>query len=206
MLGKFGQLLRAVADGSDPAAIPPPQEVIPTLEVGTAPPDWDYSKGVYRYCGYVNQAAAVGVRSLTQLWLPADTRVVLVLHRIEWHSDDTGLNVAQHNVALTEDDGAERPTDFRLGFMTYNNRLSAASVRSDHASFTGTTMTRLRPKNLDGGGDHTGWLDEPFIIWPGTGVIVQSLQNQIDLEVAFYWTERQFDKEELRGVRPGLYD
>ena len=204
MLGQFGQLLRAIAGGPDPAAIPPPGEVIATIDAGSSPPSWDYSKGLYRYSGYAIEAAGVGNRSTVQLWNPSGTHTVATIEQIFGLGESYTWACCFDTSAATDDDGVEHALDVRLRLTTYVNRLPACKVRSRTGAFMGTAAMRITPDYYDA----TYYYYHsavPIVLWPGSGFIVNSSGDNQLVQANFIWTERDFDEEELRGVRPGLF-
>jgi len=200
MLGRFGSLLRAVANGPDPARIPAPTEVIPTIEVGNAPPDWDYPKGIFRYVGYCLEGAVAGQRSKVQLWNHATSGVVVVLRRILCNAAATSLVISEYVTALGSDDGAEFPMDSRSTLEVAPLKSNSAVVKSATAAGgVGTELGRIFSRANDGT-NYTFDHDEPFIIFPGRSIVVYPASDNIAIQTMWYWTERAFDEKELSGV------
>jgi len=206
MLGRFGQLLRAVANGPDPAKIPPPSEVIPTIDLAAGRPDWNYPQSVFRFGGYALEAASGGAsRSQVCLWLPASSHITITVEEIQARHESHTLLITHAEAALASNDGSEHAMDSRVRRGTYNTRKNTAYITSQQTSQQGTIVTRIFAGFEDAAGIYYFKWKPGFVLFPGCGLNVCGSADDMLVHVEFIWTEREFDNAELRGVRPGLF-
>ena len=128
-----------------------------------------------------------------------------IVHRTEHIAGASAILVHMHTTALADDDGNERAVDSRVQFSTYVNRTPAARVRSASAGTPGNIVLRLWPDAYDGASEYYYHHREPYVLFPGTGLTFSGSANNTQLASSFWWIERSFDREELRGVRPDLF-
>jgi len=200
MLAKFGQLLRAVAGGPDPNSLPAPTEVIATINVGAGRPDWDYPRDTFRFGGYVYEAASGGAsRSHAQLWNPTGSGVICVVEQINMYTTDNVMVITIDNATLSTSDGNERATDVRCGFSTGWAKRPACQIYSQATAQSGDVILRAYPIGSDG---TRYWYREtmPWILMPGSGLNTLPGTDDRLNQTSFYWTERAYDREEVRGT------
>lgn len=204
MLARFGQLLRALADGPDPASLPAPSEVIATMEIGKMPIDWRYNAGIYSFAGYAVESAGAGARSQVGLVNPSGSGVVATLTHCEGYSTTTSIIVATHYGALADNDGAERSVDTRYFVGTIIAQRPACKVYSQTAAQQGDTVCRLSPDYDDGANYHYHH-DQQYVLFPGTSVEFVPQSDNNSLVWSMWWHERRYDPEEIRGTRQGMF-
>lgn len=210
MLARFGELLRAIASGPDPAGIPAPAEVIPTVEIGgEGPADWQYPKGQFHYMGALERVALADNYNITGLENPIGSKCLAVLYAI--HCKTTGQEVVMHKGFASEytwsQGGPERGLDFRLDMPGFYTRQSTCKIYNQrHTSYMGEHMGLLWPI-FDTGGQNI-WLENHLriVLWPGQVFTVTTKAVNTALNLCYRWYERGYDIEEIRGVDPRLID
>jgi hypothetical protein len=209
MLAQFGKLLRALASGRDPAQLPAPTEVIPTIELATPPPDWCWSGDIYLYCGWVEEAADVATPSCTALFNPLNSSCIATLEQAQHQAyADPVMKLADDaDVSLFDSDGYEFSRDPRVQFTTGGTnfgRPSTCKVLSDVAVPGGQTMLKLYHLYKDGTNIMDFRQDWPVVLTPGSAIIVSPNAVNQPIKSTFVWRERVLDKEELRGIDPRI--
>lgn len=209
MLGEFGQLLRAIANGPDPARLPAPSEVIPTFPVIGAEPSFCYPRGEYIYGGYALEAASAGVRSHVGLYNPSGSGVLATVKHMEGVSGTSSrllLTVATAaQVAAMDNDGSEHAMDTRIRIGTTSNRPNTCNILTDQAAQIGTVLMRCAPDSYIGT-DFAYHMDFPFVLMPGAALIALPASDNMALTFAFIWHERRYDQAEIAGTRAGQFD
>jgi len=205
MLAQFGRLLRAIASGPDPANIPAPSEIIPTIDLAKPPADWLYPQGIHIYAGFASESAGAGARSQVALSNPADSGTIAVIDRIEAKSDNNLVTIymgVAEDVELFDSDGSEytrEPRVYRTLITPQPSRAPACKVLSEQSAAKGQATALMYPAYYDTA-DYYYKCTEPFILLPGTVVNVVPGSDQKTNVTTFFWREREFDQEEVRGT------
>lgn len=206
MLGQFGHLLRAIANGPDPARIPAPTEIIPTLPVEVYQPSFAFSAHKYLYTGYAVETAGAA-RSHVALRNPSGSGVVATITAVEAFSDVEAIVITvgpNSAFAAFDNDGAEGVRDTRLRVSTIVTRMPACAVITDDAAQTGDAIRRMLPI-AEATNGHCFRLNTPIVLWPNASVAFLPNLNAKDMNCALDWEERQFDDQELSGIkRPSM--
>ena len=208
MLGEFGKLLRAIANGPDPAKIPAPTEVIPTIELGRPPASWAWSADTYLWCGYAIEANGAGVRSQVALYNPTGSGCIADVEGIYARTDVDTVLVTLCNyadIALFDSDGVHRPRDPRSNVSTITNRPNTCQILSDQAAIAGDAALRAFAKMYDAATYYTFEIGTPFVLLPGTAINVVPKDDNVGLNCSFVWSERRLDPAEVRGTRTGQF-
>jgi len=201
MLGELGRLLRAIANGPDPAKLPPAAEVIFTAEL-LEEPSFAWMRNCFLYGGYAIEGAGVA-RSHVGLWNPSGSGVVAVI--TEFHSFSSAeqmlLTIGTNANALTMDsDGAEHPRDTRGRVSTAVTRNPSCAVVSDDAAQIGTIVERIYMRSTDGAGNYQFHERIPFVLFPGAVFNILPDNNAKTNYTSFNWYERRYDPAEVQGV------
>jgi len=210
MLEKFGSLLRAVSEGQDPASLPAPGEVIATMEIGKAPPDWDFTKQVYRYTGTWNFAAVAGANSWAFLENASTTGVVLVVHHCMTYAIDTQPARAFHmnatTVGGTTSFGNIGPLDGRLSNEAVYTRKPSGliTLKSQASTSKGTLIHRMITMAQDSTGVRCSWWEPNLVLWPGQVMGFCTFSVNTTFEGNITWSERAYDAAEVQGVAAGV--
>jgi len=210
MLAQFGKLLRALASGKDPASLPAPTEVIPTIELAKPPDDWAWSGDIYLYGGYASEAAAAGSPSNVALYNPLSSSAIVTIEEITLRqaANYAFLFMADNaDVSLYDSDGYEFARDPRVQFTTGGTnygRPSTCKVLSDQAAVGGQRITMLAPIMEDAGNNFMFKENMGLVLTPGSAIIATNNTNNIAINVSFIWRERVLNKEELRGIDPRI--
>lgn len=207
MLAQFGRLLRAVVDGPDPAAIPAPGEVIPTIDLARAPAEWDYSKAQYLYSGRSQQAAVVAEYALVGLQNPTGSDAVAVVTRMEFQvSDLLAVLYRGREVSVTwAQSGSEQARDGRLDNGVAYTRRPTCQVRGlSTGGVQGAEQAWLFPVWASAFDQASYVITEQFVVWPGQWIgWVPNTANRSNYG-SVYWYERAFDRFEVQGVNPTI--
>lgn len=207
MLARFGQLLRAIANGPDPSKIPAPQEVIPTMELGRSPASWQFPCDIFLYAGYASEGAGAA-RSQVCLQNPLHSGIVATVTRIECRTSTGYVLLTTDTInAGWDDDGAERARDTRIILGTLVTRPPSCRVKSDDAAQYGDAVCRMVPRAADETNGYNFFhTEEPWVLFPGSELATVPGGNGADQYTSFWWEERRFDPMEVRGtVRPGYF-
>jgi len=205
MLAQFGQLLRAIANGPDPARIPAPTEVIAMMELGNPPADWLWPQGIYTYSGYAVEGALAGNKSMVALSNPAGSGVIATVEAVDVLSTDTPYvylrQAVADNLSAFDSDGTEYTRDVR----TYRSLVSpqpsrhpSLNVLSDQAAQQGQAAVLLFADYDDGTWYHYA-SRRPFVLLPGTGLVAVPGNDEKACYATFYWRERLYDPKEVVG-------
>lgn len=206
MLAKFGELLRAVAGGRDPAALPAPSELIPTIELGQPPIDWDYVRGVFHYGGRGTQAAVPAALSHVGLSNESPGAVAVVYAMSGRNGlEYVDLMMVQAVGTSWTGSGKEQGLDGRLGWGGADLRPSACQVRiTANAGVFGDDIVALYPNERDSATNRCYDVVHPrIVLWPGQILFMRNPTVNEELRWNFFWYERQYDAEEIRGIPSG---
>jgi hypothetical protein len=199
-LAKYGQLLRAIAEGQDPAALGAPAELLATLVLGVDRPEWGWLQQEYRYVGYVRENAAVGDTSKVLLWNPPGSNVMVLVQHVHGLTEGSYVTLAQgESAGGFVSDGTEYPTDYRCRVGTDVARAPAALIYSGFGSFTGNALVRVA-FHAALGTDFSYSSRIPFVVLPGTGLVVNGSTTNQYVQAAFEWIERAMDPQEIAGA------
>lgn len=204
MLGEFGKLLRAIANGPDPNSIPAPTEVIPTLLVAKYDASWSYSRDLYLFQGHHQQAAGASYAHVG-LHNPTGSGCVITIEEIHAMSSmrTIGLWLASSaQVAGFDNDGSEMVRDSRLRLGTAVTKNPVGIIISDDATQKGTVANYLIPVATDETNDDFFYhQNTPLVLFPGACWILTTNSTGEELIASFVWSERRYDPQEIAGVR-----
>jgi len=206
MLAKWGQLLRAIANGPDPARIPAPTEVIPTIDLSQPPYDWLYPQDVYLYGGYATEASLAGNRSQVALSNPAGSGVIATVEKVTARSDTTRVTLNMANaaaVAAFDSDGQEWGRDSRLltnVTVPPTGRAPACKVLTDQSAQAGQVIITMFGLMYDGATYFTYVEDRiGAVLLPGSALVVCPAADEKVLYSSILWRERIYDPKETKG-------
>jgi len=209
MLGQFGKLLRAVADGRDPASIPPPSEVIATLSVSSLRRDWLYPQDSYLYGGTAKETAAVN-RAVVALYNPGDSDALCLVTGFHARADNDSLllyMMDDADVSPMDSDGLEFAKDPRVQFTTGGTnfgRTPTCRVLSDDAVAAGQQVERIVPTAEGAAHYYYQFPHNSYVLTPGSAIGITSAANAATVAVSFEWIERHLPPAELRGIDPRI--
>lgn len=199
MLAELGRLLRAVADGPDPASLPAPGDLLAVLDL-LGSPEFDYPRGARRYCGTVSEGAAAN-RQKVGIFNPADSGALAVVDRMDASIDSEYLYVCLFRTQLTDQDGTTQAMDVRaIVDYTGTGPSPACSIDSETSVGTkGVMGFRWFPQS-DDGTTYRFTHNQPWVLFPGWGLIINPVLDNKQLDWSVFWTERGYDEKELAGV------
>lgn len=206
MLAQFGQLLRAIASGPDPARIPKPMEVIPTIELANCPADWNWPQDIYQYSGRTKENSLAANYSLAALLNPAGSNTLVVLEGFNAKTDADAVRIrcaVAADVATYDTDSAGYPRDprtYRTLVTPQPHRSPSGIILSEQsASMHGQASKYVYPLGWD---TTMYWFqcETPYMLFPGTALVFHPAALDSELSISLDWREREYSKEEVRGT------
>lgn len=203
-LAEYGQVIRALLQGHDPAALPPPAELLAAIVLESDRPEWAFRKSEYLFIGFAAEGAGVGARSQIALLNPSGSGCVATVTHQAGYTETlpTLLHWAtEAQLAAFDNDGTEGPRDTRLAAGGAVSRSPACRVLSDTAAAAGTLIARIYPVTMiQTGTEGICDLYDEFVIWPGNGLVMVPLADNVAGQWTFTWRERAFEPDEVRGA------
>ena len=167
-------------------------ELFPVIDVERVPGELLFLSG-WRICAAASQLnASVGNTNHHQIFNPADSGALATVTGISVWSTTTGsfrLNAA--TAAITTNLGGARVRDTRQGILeipTLQNRTvqQAGGIANTHQyRVLADTTLQVADEN------------DIFILFPGTGLTIATVSQNVLSSVNFFWRERTFEPAEV---------
>lgn len=173
-------------------------QLVPVLVMEADPPEWLVLSGTRLVGGSMSIGGVAGEQSLNQLFNPAGSGIIAVITNVAYRIGAADASPAiwkRHDTALTTAVADFAFRDTRLGITAPVCQMRTGSS----VPAVGTPFGRAFTNGAAHGTASTYFFyDEPIVLTPGRGVLLETSGANQTLTSSFFWKERPAAPWELQ--------
>lgn len=176
--------------GSNAPSVAP--EIFPVLTLENDRPEWIHLAGGGLFSKVVSITAVAAQYSMAQIYVPSDRRTIVVVENVRRSSSPTGINIAR-GVGISAGLGGWVGQSTAARDFRQRSEGSGAIIETTTNVALPTTFALLDLLETDNGEAHA----VPFIVTPGTALILFGTAVNSTLRFTLKWRERSAQPGEL---------